>query len=274
MVEKFRPDFLNPEINVSPLVDGRYVRGFFTEVGNLDSLPEEVQKNTPEGYVIKQYLGIGNPEEVAKELLLKEGSKGEKVSIVGIAKELQQRHEMIKKYFDQSLPDLVLPTQLIVGKNEMTKKNSLYEIQSRLDPSSTTNIVNESTFWPVFECFVHGEEKSRVEAEKELAAFIDYLHNTFPQQIGQFKNQLKIFIEQIKNFQTQTNHLPFDCAMLTNLIFTKDGLRLIDTNAIVPTPLPLRGKEIKPVEKFRQMNWRKQMFNGSLEILNIIESKL
>ncbi len=61
--------------------------------------------------------------------------------------------------------------------------------------------------------------------------------------------------------------------MLTNLIFTEHGLRLIDTNAVMPIPLPhIEGVDAKDEEKL--INFRTNMFDTSLEILKIIESKL
>lgn len=273
MVEKFRPNFLNPEVNVGPLDDGKYGGGTFTQVGNLENLPENIRGNVPQGYVIKEYTRGEDPKKLAVRLILSENSQRKDVSHLDIAKELNQRHLMVEGYFKQSLPELVVPTQIIVGRDEVTGKKTLYEIQSRLDESSTVNTKIDKSLWPVYWYYMQEDVKHEVKAGEALENFITYLHNTFPQQIDLFKNQLNIFIEQVTNFQSKENHFPFDLAMLTNLIFTEDGLRLIDTNAVMPIPLPsIEGIDQK--DEAILMKFRTNMFDKSLEILKIIESKL
>ena len=56
-------------------------------------------------------------------------------------------------------------------------------------------------------------------------------------------------------------YFPYDCAKLNNLLFTEQGLRLIDTNAVMPIPEDGR-------------RWKSTLFEGSLKILELIESKL
>ena len=46
-------------------------------------------------------------------------------SIDGIARELKHRNSFVKNYFANSLPELVVPTQIIIGKDERTNKNYL-----------------------------------------------------------------------------------------------------------------------------------------------------
>ena len=44
MTEKFRPNFLNPEIKVGPLNSDKYGQGSFVNVGNLENLPESIKE--------------------------------------------------------------------------------------------------------------------------------------------------------------------------------------------------------------------------------------
>lgn len=273
MVEKFRPDFLKPEINVGPLNSERYASGTFTEVGNLENLPKSIEAQIPNGYVIKKYNRSDSPEALAISLILKEAISGKAVSLVEIAKELAQRHAMVKNYFEQTLPELVIPTQMVVGKDEITDTKTLYEIQPRLGEPNTTNIQVDRSLWPVYKYYIQQLPKEKQRAEAALENFITYLHTTFPQQIDLFKNQINTFVEQIVDFQSKENHFPFDCAMLTNLIFTEHGLKLIDTNAIMPMPLP-RIDGVDPKDEEELIKFRTNMFEKSLEILKIIESKL
>ena len=56
-------------------------------------------------------------------------------------------------------------------------------------------------------------------------------------------------------------YFPYDCAKLNNLLFTEQGLRLIDTNAVITYSEDGR-------------RWKSTLFEGSLKILELIESKL
>lgn len=310
MAEKFRPEFLNPDIKVGPLADDKYGRGGFVEVGNLENLPDNIKEKATKGYVIKQYIQSDDPFDLATTLFLENSEEGRfledlrllvldfynlyqlnpseneikqiihanskqlftdrfkdakdllnLVSIGGIAKELKQRNSIIKNYFAESLPELVVPTQVIIGRDEGSHKKTLYEIQPHLDKASTASYPFSESF---YKYYLWGVEGEKTKAEEVLNNFINHIKNTLPEKIDLFKREIPIFIKEISEMLAKEKYFPYDCAKLNNLIFTEHGLRLIDTNAVIPT-----SPEIDWIDK-----WYWEVFNGSLKILRLIESKL
>ncbi len=264
MTEKFRPNFLNPEIKVGPLESDKYGGGSFVEVGNLENLPESIREKVPQGYVIKQYRSSDQPMNLARELFL-EGSKELKkeISVGGIAKELKHRNLIMKNYFADSLPELIVPTQFVIGRDEKTNKKIIYEIQPRLSEASTASMARDSAFMePIYRYYHWGVKEDKLVAIECLNKFIVYIKSAFsPEVIDRLKRELPIFIKKITDIRAENKYFPYDCAKLNNLLFTEHGLRLIDTNAVMPIP-----------EGGRQ--WKSKLYEGSLKILELLKSKV
>ena len=277
MSEKFAPNFLNPEMKVGPLRNDEYGYGSFVDVGNIENLPENVKEKAIHGYVIKKYRLSNNPITMASMLFV-DGSEERKngLSIEGIAKELKHRNSIMKNYFAESMPELVVPTQVIIGKDEKTNKKTIYEIQSRLDEPNTASKAGDPSLEPLYKFYLQGDESEKSKAEEVLDNFIAYIKVAFPEKIDLLKHEISIFRREIRKMYATGDYLPYDCAKLNNLIFTRNGLRLVDSNAVVPVPPEEPSLASAGVNKRLKddLAWRWNMFQGSLAVLKLIESKL
>ena len=200
MTEKFRPNFLNPDIKVGPLAGDKYGHGRFVDVGNLENLSKDIKEKAPSGYVVKQYKSSDDSTSMAETLFL-EGSKELKgISVAGMARELKRRNSLMRKYFADFLPELVVPTQVIIGRDERTNKKNIYEIQPRLDKASTANFATDDSFMePIYRYYHFGLKDEKSRADELLNNFIAYIKNTFPPEtIDKFKQELPIFVKKIE----------------------------------------------------------------------------
>ncbi len=264
MAEKFRPGFLHSDVNVGPLFKGDYAKGYFTIVGNLENLPGSVKEKVPNGYVIKEYQYTVDVGDASKE----------SARYIEVAKEFQHKYVLMKNYFAKSLPELVVPTQIIVGEDEKTKKKHLYEIQPRLDESSTAHLAkpNNRSMENFYGHYIRGIWRyDQSKAEKDLENFVAYIKNQFPDKIDLFKHEISVFIKEISDFPSKEKHIPFDCAWPTNLIFTEQGLRLIDTNAVLSISNLKAEDNVFGENRMKEFEF---LFNNSLKLLELIESKL
>lgn len=309
---EIRPSFLPDSIKVGPLSEDGYGEGYFTQVGNLENLPEDINRNIPDGFVLKEYaslltqntrpslrgfytsdglmMGAGvftlraggekrkfllglrtaiekfektnghlPSEQEIKEVIFEDesfrifqdkfgGRAGckdlyYKTYIRAVAQELEKRNLVMKNYFAKLLPELVVPTHVFIDQDKKTKEKRLYEIQPRIKHVDYNNA-------------------------EDLDEFVDNIKIMFPEMVFVFKKELAIFIKEIRKIPSETGHIPYDCPALGNLLFTKNGLRLIDTNAVFPVSEEPSEEEKNDVETAMRT------FVANLKKLEIIESKL
>lgn len=324
MTEKFRPNFLNPEVGVGPLENGEYGEGSFVKVGNLESLPDSIKEKASKGYVIKKYFPteyrrgdfgtagwahLFSPESAEQYFVIKLGrevsnfeeennsypSKDEikkiifseeefkqfgdesrleeflkNTSITALAKELARRNTIMKDFFSESLPELVLSTQFIIGEEmgateEGVDNRRIYEIQPRIEGFGAS-VAEMRALDPYIKSDMESLGKR---GEGVLRNFILRLKQKYPDKIDLFKREIGIFIKEIKEFPNKENRLPFDCPFLTNLMFTEHGLRLVDTNMVVS--FDDKNKDYKNYKIIKDLQGR---FEKAIKILELVKDRL
>ena len=114
--ERPGPEFLDPEIKAQYLDKGSTV-----EVQELENLPAEVRDRIPEGYVIKEYF---TKHDNGESKLLD--------SPLAIAKTLRQRQDGFQEYYGQELPDLVVKSNFVIGRNR-DGEETIFEIQPKVN---------------------------------------------------------------------------------------------------------------------------------------------
>lgn len=209
-----------------PLKDDKYGEGEFTVVADLQNLPAGVREKVPEGYVIKQYK---DRKFVLKDAHIFEFdpdfNEGSEItqdvqkarSPMGIAKKLQERQRLVRNYFDRDLPDLVVPSQFIVGSWHV------YEIQRKMPANSL--LIEESLLTP-------WKSTTFAQRAKEVEQLTVNIRLLCQEKVPQVKQEIETFVRLIEQMFEQANwFLDLESG---NLLFTKDGLRIIDTNYGLP----------------------------------------
>lgn len=216
MKEQFRgPSFLREEIKPGPLKGNEYGEGAFTVVANLEELPEGVRKKAPEGYVVKQYKDKRlHPKDI---LFTSEWEVLKDDSLFEMARKLQARQRRSAAYFGKELPAFVLPSQFIVGTDE-DGFGHIYEIQRKIN----SEMVGFPEFLHMAHYFSSNHEREMV--FEQLAERVRAVSN----KLADVKEELRIFIRLAEQLPDSEKWF-FDLAP-GNIVFTKDGLRCIDTN--------------------------------------------
>ncbi|MBI2038229.1 MAG: hypothetical protein HYT15_04915 [Candidatus Magasanikbacteria bacterium] len=174
--------------------------------------------------------------------------------------ELLRRHTVIKNYFAKSLPDLVVPTRIFIDNDVKVKEKRIYELQPRVEAVPFKKSEGAGVF---------DSETGRTMIGWDVGeAFIQRIKEKFPKKIPLFKKELITFIEQIKKMPSETGYLPYDCAHLSNLLFTENGLRLADTNAVIPIPSEPSEEEKEHIEIYMEH------FNHDIKTLELLEARL
>ena len=207
------PEFFRPGIETTSTMEGS-----FTQVTKLKGLPPEILERLPKGYVLKQY--INNPE-LDKDLF---GPDYAKLSIVDKARILKERQTAVRAIFADDLPELVVPSDFLVGQGVDDEQPHLFEVQPNVPKG--VDVLRE---WYHVENIL---EKS-------------------PQTRQAILGQLKLFVENGRKLQHQQDQPALKGKVLdlegaNNLIVTPDGdLRLIDTNYLFsPDNVSPKGKKL------------------------------
>ena len=238
MSEQFRgPAFLRQEIKPGPLKEDEYGEGAFTVVANLENLPEDVCAKVPKGYVVKEYKNERlNPSDVLFRLDPDSNAVEDHAlkawSLPGMAKKLQARQRKVQEYFGKELPNFVVPSQFIVGTDERGTGH-IYEIQEKMEAKRLE--IGKSFFTRV--------ENDEAEAARicDIDELAEQMQIKYGEQINQVKRELDIFIRLAEPLLDSQGW--FTDLSPGNLVFTKDGLRFIDTNYLAPLrELEQRGK--------------------------------
>lgn len=194
-----KPEFLREDISLSG-----DMHGHFTEVRNLEGLPESVKEQVPDGFVIKKYKL--DKERTNQQLF---GINYEE-SLIERARILKRRQEFVRDFFKEDLPNLVLQSQFIVGSGDYSE--FIYEIQSKLEDAIAINI------------------------ETIREHFLGK-----PEIIQKIKEQLRKFHKRGRLLKIQQEFSEFKGLGVDlgpkgeNVVLTKDGdLRIIDTNFLEP----------------------------------------
>lgn len=249
MGEKFiRPDFIDTKIKPTPLKNGEYGEGFAVRVAKLEGFPNEIE-SVPHGYVIKKYK-FGESDERWREMFphdeqLKKTARN--LTLLDVARKLKHNEDTLRQYFSDSLPDLIVPSQYIVGSETEKKwfksakpKKKLYNIQKEISPSVVLNDQDISLIHQAIKAKQFGGVSPENEKSADFTLDISargiarMIRDNNPENFVLIKEQINILVEKAKNLVAETKFIYIDLFEFHNMLITKDGLRAIDTNQSMP----------------------------------------
>ncbi len=114
--EESGQEFLDPEIETEYLA-----KGTTAEVSELINLPAEVRDRVPDGYVLKEYF-TKHPNGESRFLQ----------PPLEIAKSLRNRQETFHDLYRQDLPDLIVKSNFIIGRNA-NGEETIFELQPKVE---------------------------------------------------------------------------------------------------------------------------------------------
>lgn len=233
-----RPEFLHKEVEVRPFAGGEFLQGTLTRVARLEDLPASVRERAKDGLVVKEYrYSEGDP--YWDQLL--EGDKSfehpSEKKLTEIGRRMTERQAIVKNYFQNVLPDLVVPTQFIVGARAGGGKDAkrLYEIQQMITPAVAFDDKDVRYAWMYMQNDPHDPfSESGLENLLEGLSYemAEKIYRELP-DANRRKGliaQIEILVARGREFVAETGWIPYDLFKTDNLLITKDGLRLIDTN--------------------------------------------
>lgn len=190
-------------------------------------------------------------------------------SLTGMAKELKRRHDLVQAHFKDTLPNLVVDTQFMIGSPDGSREQArLYEVQKQIVPlqslskmfkgaSEVEYLFGRKRYYeedvarqyneylknnPIVQAYRDALLHSRdtvpqqtvptevIEAARTIAQAVHDELASKPAQLRRLKAELRKFIAQAKTLPKVQDWIPFDLPLLENLVFTEEGLRMIDTN--------------------------------------------
>ncbi|MFA6426886.1 MAG: hypothetical protein WCW16_00360 [Candidatus Magasanikbacteria bacterium] len=169
-----------------------------------------------------------------------------KYSLETKARKLKKRYEEIKNVFSDELPNIILPTQFIIGAEENRQHpdrdgaKRLYELQPKINAlklrgtrpvheylhtggNPGKNFLYDSPHVPIPENIIN-----------IVKMWAKQIKETFPKQCAQIKEELEKFIELARPIPEKMNEIPHDMVHPVNVGFTADGIRIFDINLVLP----------------------------------------
>lgn len=225
-------------------------------------------------------MGKNADELVARTMAINEELIAQilkKYSLETKAKKLKQRYERIRNIFSAELPNIIVPTQFIIGaeKNQQhpdrdgTKR--LYELQPKINALELERY--ENLIGGLFEgnnIFGNPHEPIPEYCINIIKNWAKQIKKAFPKQWQQIKEELKKFIELARPIPEKMKEIPFDMVHPANVKFTADGVRIIDINVVLPN-LDSDSKWRKTL--FHPEIWLAR-YNRALEIWQIVHDEL
>lgn len=168
-----------------------------------------------------------------------------------IAKKLNERHALISNFFETQLPELVVPTQYVVGEGKNAKglnARRIYSISPEVKPVVKMSDVFSFDWGRYFRGWrsgittIHHFNKSELAQMLTDAAqkFTNELEGSFSSdELKKIRRELEILASRAKKLTQKTGWIPFDLLTPENLVITRDGVRIIDTNQGVPADAPV-----------------------------------
>lgn len=238
MSQEFRrPSFLHKEIQPRPFSGDEFREGSLTTVAQLEDLPSAIKERAKGGLVVKEYrYSEGDP---AWDALLEGDASFDNPSqrkLTEIGRRLAERHAIVKDFFKNTLPDLVVPTQFVVGARAGLGKDAkrLYEIQNLV--KSAVSIDDDSAYaWEYMENdpkHPYSEAGLRNLLKRISREAAEKIYNEMPDanRRNGLIAQIEVLTARAREFAKETGWIPYDLFKPDNLLMTKDGLRFIDTN--------------------------------------------
>lgn len=168
-----------------------------------------------------------------------------KYSIESKAQKLKQRHDRIKGYFSEELPDVIVPTQFVIGTEKNKKEPErdgpkyLYEIQPRIQGLNlNAHLVKDymetgTTRRPGAGNFLYEQVPLDIQIIENAKSWAKQIKTEIPDKAQQIKNELVKFIEIARQLPERTKEIPYDMVHPFNLKVTKNGLRIFDVNQVL-----------------------------------------
>lgn len=115
-----KPLAIDPKRKMHDLIDSRVTR-----VSAVDSLPEDIKKGIPDGFVLKVYKTTDEQQRSLFGSAFQELSESQKAAI------LKKRYQFVRASFNLLVPGLVLETDFFVSKDGSGKKR-IFEVQRQM----------------------------------------------------------------------------------------------------------------------------------------------
>lgn len=169
-----------------------------------------------------------------------------KYSLETKAQKLRQRYERIRDVFSDELPDVIVPTQFIIGAEENQQHpdrdgaKRLYELQPRIsmlelrDKRSVKDYVFNDSDSERNYLYGFPQESIPENIVNIVKFWAEQIKETYPNQWKQIKEELKKFIELSRPIPEKMKEIPYDMVHPANVGFTSDGVRIIDINLVLP----------------------------------------
>lgn len=240
-----RPAFLHPEVGPEKFPEGDYRAGAFMRVAELRDLPETVRARVKGNLVIKRSrLGPNDPDwrhffpgdvDFTRN--------PDRRTIPALAREFKRRHEIIAKFFKKQFPDLVVPTQLIMGEDEGAERRGvkrLYEVQAAVKGVAYPR-KDDFDSWELYYWGYRAHELPRPEAELEQALrsasesyALDIIDAVRDAELRRrIRGEIEETMEHARQFVAETGEIPYDLFKPDNFLITPEGMRIVDTNMLV-----------------------------------------
>jgi len=252
----------------------------------------EFREEKPEEY--KEYVAwqvkLQDPEFVGKVV--------ESWKLSGIAKRLGERNTKLLNYFTkQGLADIIVKTNFIVGaeKGEANENKDgikhVYEIQPKIESVVLPQTLLDSmrsiylggpTLAASFGASgSYAPEKITIMIEESTEKLIGMLRETLSvEQLTQIRGEISALIPVAKELPIQTGILPPDILMIGNMLITKEGLRIIDTNlsvSVSKNSVPewtVETVESGRIRSKENLEFYDQCYQRTIAVLEVLSKKL
>lgn len=198
---RFHPDFITEDVEVKPVDAGKG-----STLYGIKRLPAEIAELIPKNHALKVHSN-----DFEARLAQTFGPDHARMSIMEQAQELRGRQRFVHDFFSRDLPELVVQSEFLVGKDPDNHKPRIFEFHKRLK---------------IF------ADACRPDVLKEQFGAFDA-----PTQRGLLE-QLRAFARRGRELAAQRDHPEYTGKVLdligeNNLIVTERGeLKLIDTDIL------------------------------------------
>ncbi|MFA6427733.1 MAG: hypothetical protein WCW16_04835 [Candidatus Magasanikbacteria bacterium] len=195
-------------------------------------------------------------------------------SLSGIAKRLQDRHECVKEFFSDVSPELVVPTKFLVGETSGNQKR-LFEIQPNIPGRCKFSMPDKLNF--IILCVGKHYDRQRLAdtegldekhfSEENLSRILEEssvsvaneIRRSFPHESHVIKEELERVMNKAPDFVLAHGQIPYDIFFLSNMLITRKGPRIIDTNLAVPNFPEDEGVHLSPSPKLAEYTYNQSI---------------
>ncbi len=203
-------------------------------------------------------------------------------SLKAKARKLKEHYDRIRAEFKDELPEIIVPTQFIVGAERNAKhpvrdgERRLYELQPKIN--APEKLPHDETIHDYVLCggdagknYLYDNPREPIPNDiAEIAkSWAEWIKSKFPEKWQQIKEGLKKFIALARGIPAKMKVIPIDMVHPYNIRFTADGIRIIDINQVLPN-LDKDSKWREMVQPERNL----ARYNRFLDVWQIVCDKL